>query len=338
MSPSLSQGQLNLSIVIVSFNTRDLTCKCIQSIIDNTHGITYEIILIDNNSQDSTVESALQAFPSIKIIQNYSNVGFSAANNQGINIAGGDYILLLNSDTIVLDDSITKLTSYARYKGLGCAVAPILLNQDFSLQQSFYQFPNLPKIILNATGLSPLVKNLLCLPVLSTLTDRLFPLVNLTRSADSLPYEFTTDYVLFAAIMLPTSLIKEVGPLDENMPFYHEDCEYGYRLATKGKAIWVYSDAKIIHLGGGSSRSVTKTAYRNYFVCLIYFYKKHYSLLSNLLLIFFVKALFILKIVFALFNRSTYLYIPSNYKQSPSVSVFTGKSDRIKYYIDFLSL
>lgn len=329
---------MDLSIVIVSYNTCVMTCECIESILDRTTGVDFEIIVIDNNSTDSSAKIISQRFPSVLLIHNKANYGFSYANNQGIRIASGDFIFLLNSDTVVFDNSIEYLLGYAKAKGIQSAVAPVLLNEDLSLQKSFYNYPNLCKIILNTTGFSPHVRLLLNMPIVRSISANLLRVPQTPISVLTLPDEFRSEYVLFASIMLHRSLINEVGLLDENMPFYHEDCEYGYRLKNMGKSLWVYSGSQIVHYGGGSSRLATQSAYRNYFVGLIYFYRKYYSSFSCFALLVWLKLLFGTKALLSLLGGCDSLCIPSNYRQVLPSSSFASQGERIKYYISLLLL
>ena len=109
-----SEDSIDVSICIVSYNTKDILENCLKSIQLNTHKVTYEIIVVDNNSRDGTQEMLKHNFPEVKTIFNNENKGFAKATNQGIKIARGNYILLLNPDTVILDSAIDKCTEFIK--------------------------------------------------------------------------------------------------------------------------------------------------------------------------------------------------------------------------------
>ena len=121
---------MNLSIVIVNWNTRDLLAQCLASIVANPPDGEYEIIVVDNASTDGSVTMARSAFPGVIVMQNSENVGFGRANNQAIRAARGDYALLLNSDTVVRPDTFEPLLAVMTTHPQAGAVGPTLLNPD----------------------------------------------------------------------------------------------------------------------------------------------------------------------------------------------------------------
>jgi GT2 family glycosyltransferase len=135
---------MELSIIIVNYNTKELLKDCLNSLYENSPGLEFEVIVSDNNSTDGSAEMVKSAFPQACLIVNPINLGFAGANNVAIRECAGKFILLLNSDTLVLDsDSFTKMVSYMRQHPevgvLGCK----LLNSDRSLQPSYGRFPSL---------------------------------------------------------------------------------------------------------------------------------------------------------------------------------------------------
>src|SRR5271157_5385399 len=134
-----------LSIVIVSYNVKDFLYSCIVSIRKSK--LTVEIIVVDNNSSDGSIEMVKEKFPFVKRIINTENLGFSYANNQGIALATSDNILLLNPDTELKDGSLEKMISYLQAQKELCIIGPKLINSDVSLQLSCLKFPNVFNII-----------------------------------------------------------------------------------------------------------------------------------------------------------------------------------------------
>src|SRR3989337_1397646 len=134
---------MDLSVIIVNWNTKKLLEDCLGSIFKFTKDVGFEIIIVDNGSEDGSQSMLKKKFPQVKLIPNKDNLGFAKANNQGIKIAKGKYVLLLNSDTYLIENSFKKLLDKARSLGgsLG-AIGPLLLNEDRSIQQSVGFFPD----------------------------------------------------------------------------------------------------------------------------------------------------------------------------------------------------
>src|SRR3989338_9627627 len=138
---------MELSVIIVNWNTKKLLEDCLKSIFKYTKGVSFEIIVVDNGSRDGSPKMVKNKFPQVKLIPNKENLGFTKANNQGIKIAKGKYILLLNSDTYLTENSFRKLLDKARSIGesLG-SLLPFLLNKDRSIQQSAGFSPHLLQV------------------------------------------------------------------------------------------------------------------------------------------------------------------------------------------------
>lgn len=261
-----------ISIIIVNWNTRRITLKCINSVIENTT-IPYEIIVIDNCSTDGSQE-ALENMSLVKLIKNDANVGFAKANNQGMLVALGDVILLLNSDTIILgnaiDESYRILKSDPSVAMVGCK----LLNGDMSLQRSCSFFPSLLTPILGKQIVSK-IRN----KYFSFLSTR-FDSAYLDEDHDKLLFP---DWIMGAFMMVRKEAVDQVGMLDEDYFMYDEDMDWCYRFKKRGWAIQYNPDSFIIHLGGASSSVVpTKTLVRHVASKLMYFYKHHGAMASRL--------------------------------------------------------
>jgi len=142
---------MDLSIIIVSYNTKKLTLEAVSSVYEEGSDIEKEVIVVDNNSQDGSTE-ALRKFlggqRSFRLIENKDNLGFAKANNQGIRQSKGEYVLLLNSDTIVKKGTLGKLIKFAQSKADAGVVGPRLLNKDGSIQESCFHFPSVRGAIL----------------------------------------------------------------------------------------------------------------------------------------------------------------------------------------------
>lgn len=267
---------MDLSVIIVNWNTKKLLEDCLKSIFKFTKGISFEAIVVDNGSGDSSQAMVRGKYPNVKLVENKDNLGFTKANNQGIKIAKGKYILLLNSDTYLIENSFKILVDFANHqKNLG-AVGPLLLNLDNSVQQSVGFFPHLPQIFYWSTFLDDLPFGKLLKPY--------------HMDHDSFyQKEHEVDWVTGAAYFIPQSTVKNVSVLDERIFMYGEEVEWSYRIKKAGFKIYFTPKTKIIHIGRGSSGNFPSSAYVGEFKGLIYFYKKHKGLLALQILRFFLK-------------------------------------------------
>lgn len=247
---------MDLSIVIVSFNTKKLLDDCLTSVIRSMKlaTLTYEIIVVDNLSTDGTREVLKKKFPKVQTILNRENVGFGRGNNQGIQAANGEYILLLNSDTIVLNNAIGKLVSFGRQHP-NAFVGPKLLNPDKTPQSSCGPFFSLP-VVFAALFLKG---------------DTL----GLTRWSPNRARR--VDWVSGAAILAPKKLFVQDLLFDENIFMYMEEIDLLMRARNKGYHTYFYPRSLIVHLGAASSTSKRKGPVLNIYRGFLYLYKKHGS-------------------------------------------------------------
>lgn len=230
-----------LSIIIVSFNTCDVTKQCINSIYSSVWTDKFEIIIIDNNSSDGSVEMIRENFPNVKIIANKKNKLFSIANNQGAAIAKGRYLLLLNSDTIVKENNLQKMIDFFKKcpENIIC-IGPKILNPDGTLQsRGFPRWGNKFQHYATLYGL-----------------DKILPLYILSKPLDRRANKtHITGWVAGCCMMIPRDKYLEIGGLNENLIFYGEEPEFGYRTNKLGYKTIYYADAYIIHLGGVASKT-----------------------------------------------------------------------------------
>jgi hypothetical protein len=229
---------MKLSIIIVSYNTSELTLACIKSIFKYKPEFDFEVIVVDNGSSDGTVSSIRHPeliSGSLSLIQNKTNLGFSKANNQGIKKARGEYILLLNSDTEVTKDSIDNLVNFAENNNNAGAVVPRLLNEDGSIQKYFYKAPTLWRAIKQYW---------------LHIDNEMDPYYPKVRS----PVE--VEAAVMAAFLITPKALQKIGLLDERYFFYYEDLEYCRQLRKNGLKIYYLPDVKITHLVGASGKNL----------------------------------------------------------------------------------
>lgn len=230
---------MDLSIIIVNFNTKKLTLDCIKSIIKSKLKVGYEIIVVDNGSTDKIPKSKfyelIDKACQLKLITNEANLGFARANNQGIKIAKGKYVLLLNSDTVVKDGAVEKLYEFAEAHEDAGVVGSKLLNKDGSVQNSVFHFPT----IINAIRQFWFgEKNLFGLYVPETFEPT------------------TVNAVVGASFLITPKAREKLGVLDERYFFYYEDLDYCKRVWDAGLKVYYVPDAEIIHLKGASGKAL----------------------------------------------------------------------------------
>lgn len=277
---------MDLSIIIVSFNTQKLLDDCLASVFRSLKGtkITFEVIVVDNVSVDGTREMLKKKYPDVRTILNKENVGFGKANNQGMKQARGNYIFLLNSDTIVLNDAIGKLVAFAKQHPKSF-VGPKLLNLDRSPQTSCGPFFSLTVVFAS----------------LFLRGDK----IGLTRwSPNSVR---RVDWVSGAALMGSRKLFMDDLLFDEKIFMYMEEIDLLYRARQKGYHTLFYPRSVIIHLGSGSSTNKRKGPVLNIYRGLIYFFQKHRGRLSLAVLRMLLKLKAALAWLIGILTASQYL-------------------------------
>lgn len=259
-------AKLDLSVIIVSYNTKKITKECIDSINRSMTGskIKYEIVIADNASHDGSHElltkMAEDKANHLVYFQTGENLGFGKGNNYAVKKSKGEYILLLNSDTIVLNKAIGKMFEfYVANQKTVHFLGPKLLNRDLTAQASAAHFFTLPVVFA-----ALLLKG---------------DYWGATRSS---PDEFKkVDWVSGACIMTTRKLYDRLNGFDKNIFMYMEEVDLLYRAAKKSLNTYFYADSQIIHLGSASSGGKTFPILQVY-KGFLFFYKKHYSILHLL--------------------------------------------------------
>jgi GT2 family glycosyltransferase len=256
-------SKLDLSIITISYNTRDILTDCIESVIKYTKGITYEIIVVENDSKDGSLERIKELekkYSQVKLLDAKANIGFGRANNLGAKKAQGEYLLLLNSDTLIFDNAIKESLDNLK-KIDNCGVYSCkLLNVDKSVQASGGHFPNFGNVFAWQFFIDDL-------PLIGRTIPSFHPqLGSYDRSRQM-------DWVTGAFMIIAKKVFDKVNGFDENIFMYTEEMELCFRLRKQGfKTVYQISPA-IIHLGGASGGSVF--AITSEIKNMIYFWKKH---------------------------------------------------------------
>ncbi|KAA6349608.1 N-acetylglucosaminyl-diphospho-decaprenol L-rhamnosyltransferase [termite gut metagenome] len=262
---------MDVSIIIVNYNTRNLTLQCLVSIYEKTKGISFEIIVVDNASLDNSVEYIKKEFPQVTCIENNINVGFGKANNQAVRICKGKYLFFLNSDTILIDNSIVLFFYYlenCKVKSVCCCGAS-LLDMQQNLTGSAGNFPSLLQEFLDIGFY------IFC----SKIYKRKFSIAFHVHGNEIIE----VDYICGADIFIKKEIFNLVGGFDENYFMYYEETDMFYRLKNLNYKSIIIPNINIIHLESGSFLN-KKTFDVNKFTMIykgkVLYYKKNKGSLS----------------------------------------------------------
>lgn len=259
--------EIDVSVVVVSWNTRDILRGCLRSIFEQTREVSFEVFVVDNNSHDGSAEMVRAEFPTIKLIANAENRGFAAGCNQGMREASGRYTLLLNPDTIVLDDAISRCVEYADLHAdvgvVGCQV----LEDENRIQRTGFSFPSPLNMFFGLSGLS-----------------RMFPRSRLFGRPQLSWWDRTSeqevDVVAGMFMLVRREAIVKVGLMDEAYFVYAEEADWCYRFAKAGWKRVFTPCARIIHLEGGdkSTSQVSIKMFVQLQKSLMIYYRKNLGL------------------------------------------------------------
>lgn len=251
---------MDLSIAVVSYNTRDLLLDCLQSVRDRTADVDYELIVVDNASRDGSVEAVRAGFPDVTVLANAENVGFARACNQAASVSSGRYLLLLNSDTIMQKSALrTMVTCLDRHLDVG-AVSCLQRDADGRVLQSCFPFPSIRDHIRHSEELPMVVRRL---------------------AGTVPPMDFTTtrdvDWANGACLMIRKALFDRLGGLDERFFMYFEDVDVCCRVQQLGYRVRHVAEAEVVHLLGGSSRTNRHGLNKQWELSRIRYVEKHFE-------------------------------------------------------------
>jgi GT2 family glycosyltransferase len=247
----------DLSIIIVSWNTKKYLLDCTGLIFRKGTSDRWEVIIVDNGSQDGSGREVKKTFPDVHLIQNDRNLGFAKAVNQGLQKASGRYVLLLNPDTQVKNGSIERLVLFMEDRSDAGVTGAQLLNADGSKQNSIANFPSLATELLN-----------------KSLLRWLCPKKFLGKERDySEPVE--VDSVIGACMMVRREAVDQIGLMDENYFLFLEETDWCYRMKRAGWKVFHVPQAEVYHFQGKSAEKEKERAKVEYFRSRYYFFKKN---------------------------------------------------------------
>jgi GT2 family glycosyltransferase len=236
----------NVSIVVVSYNTRDLLEQCLRSVTEKTPDEACEMFVVDNASHDGSYEMVRRLFPDVRAIRNTANRGFAAANNQAIAEAHGEYIVLLNSDTVLENNVVSLLRDFMQSHPTAGVCGPLLLNADKSVQRSIDSHPTVASAVIRL--LAGARNN----PRRQLSGDRYHPNV----FDYSRVQRVVGGWLTGAVLMIRRSVFSDVGLLDENYQFMLEDADWGLAVSRTAWETWFVPDAVVTHLLGASRKAL----------------------------------------------------------------------------------
>ena len=252
---------VKLSIIILNYNTKDITLKCIESVVSqykkDLKNAEVELLVADNGSKDGSAEriKASKFISFLTLLENEENLGFTKGNNRAAKYAKGRHLLFLNSDTYIKDQGFLKITDFLNSNPKVGIVGGKLTNNDGSLQRSAGKFYNLFNIFLMLLGMER---------------------IGFVRSSPSKISR--VDWVSGACLMIRRDLFEKLSGFDENYFMYMEDMDLCFRAKNRGFLTYFYPDVKLIHIQLGSSNRTF--AIKNIYKGLLYFYMKHGNFLS----------------------------------------------------------
>jgi GT2 family glycosyltransferase len=253
---------IDVSLIIINYNSKKLLDDCLNSVLEFTKEVSFEIIVVDNGSTVN-LDDLISKYPKVKFILNEKSKGFAAVNNQGFASAKGNYLLMLNNDVLFIEDSISKIVEFSKEQNDNAIIGCTLLNEDKTFQISIVDFDSLLNLFGESFFLYKIFKR----------NKRLNKYHN---NYCDLKEVKEVDALKGAFLFFPAEVFKKLNGLDERFFFYYEETDFCYRWKQLGGKVVYYPDTKIIHLGGASTESNLKFKFFNQHIARIQFFQKHF--------------------------------------------------------------
>ena len=262
--PAASHPRSLISIIIVSWNARDYLRQCLASLFTEECRHALEVIVVDNASSDGSPEMVAKSYPQVRLLRNATNHGFALANNQGIAVATGKYVCLVNSDVKVLPDCLNRLVEYAENHSEAGMIGPRIIGGDGKLQRSCRGFPTVWNMFCRALALDSILPR-----------TRMFTGYSLRHW----PQETgrTVDILSGCFWLVRCKALAEVGGLDESFFMYGEDMDWCKRFWKHGWELAFVPSAEAIHYGGASSANAPVRFYIERHRADLQYWQKHHS-------------------------------------------------------------
>ena len=308
-----------VSVVIVNYNGRGVVDPCVDSVLRETAEGTFEIIVVDNASTDGSMQIVSERFPGVRQICNTVNVGFAAANNQGIGIARGSFVLLLNPDTVIHDRAIDRVAAFLEQHPAAGVAGCRLRYPDGRIQVSVGAFPSVREVFLAATFLY------LLLPRNSVITGKGSFVFDPDREQE-------VDWICGAFLMIRKTLIDRIGLLDSRFFMYTEEVDFCRRAKESGAGVWYTPGGTVTHFWGGMSAVNRRGVVWQVASQLLYFRKYHRGMERALLVALRIAGLALRVVVYAVAGVATAnrrLLAKSSYAATAAFLMLTGPPERV---------
>ena len=283
---------MKLSVIIVNYNVKYFLEVCLHSVLRAAAGIDAEIIVVDNNSADNSCQMVREHFPSVKLIANTDNKGFSKANNQGVAVSGGEYILFLNPDTVMPEDFLARMLAYMDAHPEAGSIGPRLIDGKGQFAPDAKKsFPSLSVAIFKTTGINKIFSK--------------SPYFNKYYAVHVGERETAAVDVLSGCCMLVRKSAMDAagGPFDEDYFMYCEDVDLSFRIQRAGYKNIYFPEAELIHYKGESTRKMTLSYVRIFNEALVTFVKKNYSRKDANMFVLFINIGIILRAILGTIKR-----------------------------------
>lgn len=285
---------VDVSIIIVNYNSTQDLIDCLHSINSQRVDLVYEVIVVDNNSCDKEYlnEWIKDKLQNMTVLFNETNIGFAAANNQGIDMAYGEVFLFLNPDTLIVDNAVASMYEFLINETTIGAIGPIIYDESGNIQlYCGRKFPDLLTEIFKHTALERLFPK-----------SRLFGRYLMTYWGHRTTHE--VDLIQGSCMMIPRRVVEKVGKMDTRFFLFGDDVEWCYRIKKAGYKILMYAPAEIIHKGGKSTESCKDVTRILGFDSMYKFFKIHYGELIGILYRISMFIVFGIKAIIGIFTRS----------------------------------
>ncbi|HEX9912785.1 MAG TPA: glycosyltransferase family 2 protein [candidate division Zixibacteria bacterium] len=276
-----------LSIIIVTWNSEEFIKSCLESVFNSKVSSDFETIVIDNASRDRTVKTIQEFFPQVKLISNHKNSGYARGNNQGIEIARGKYILLLNPDVEMKENCLQLMLDFIEKHTDIDGLGPQLLNLNGTIQPSCREFPDFSILLWEISGLSFLFSK-----------SKIFGRWRMGYFDFQSSREI--DQPMGSCLLLRRKTLENAGVLDENFPIFFNDVDLCYRIKKDGGKLYFYPEAKAFHYKGGSTEKVKPKMILSAHLSFYRFLFKYKKGILNKILVYFSGAVLLLTVLFRL--------------------------------------
>jgi hypothetical protein len=274
---------MDVSIIVVAWNVRQLLYDCLKSVFEQTQGIEFEVVYVDNASEDSSVEMVRKEFPLVIIIENDENRGFIRASNQGIKVAKGRYILLLNSDTVILENAIAKTVKFADENPKAALVGCKVFYPGGTLQRNCFMYPSILNMLLAATYLNKLFPK-----------NRFFGRERMGWWDFDDVREIETNSGCYSLVR--KEAIDQVGVMDERYFVYGDDPDWCFRFRKAGWKIMYTPEPRIIHYHGKTTKHMKREFRLQLFGSVLIFMLLHRGRIAFVLARLAMALMFLLRI------------------------------------------